>query len=366
MKNKKILTENNNGDSQEYDLSYLQTYQSNPNIKSYNNNKFKISKKIINFNNSFASNDTSLKNFTFNKNKTKNKENNFSKILKMLDEEIKKSLEYKSEINSLKKTINSKNKEIKILNNKINSLIKNIINIKKENIIKYQKNQTFYKNFIDIINNFKQGQKMINVSFPIYSLKDAQAIKNGNIISTIKLLIKTIIDLCNNTNNNITQFNILKDKINSFNESFTEDTKKKSKEMNSLKMQNLKLKKILEQNIVFLKELRDENYILKLRNLKLEKNINLISKSGVNMRKKLFMPLRINYYSSNNTSLNKTEDNINNKNNISINNISINTSKTNKTSTDILIEEFQDKENKIKQLHKLAHKIYKSENKSNK
>ena len=117
--------------------------------------------------------------------------------------------------------------------------------------------------------------------------------------------------------------------------------------MNSLKEQNIKLKKILDTNNFFLNELRKENNTLKNRNLNLEKNINLISSSSENIRKQLFFPIRIKY---NNNHMNKTDFNINN--------ISMNTTKTNKTMTDILIEEFQDKENKINNLHKMAHEIY--------
>ena len=354
MRNKKDSFVNNK--SELYNLTINQN-QSNPNIKSFNNNKIKISQNIKNFNNSFTSDENSLQNFTFKNINIKKKENNFSKILKILDEEIKKSLEYKSEINSLKKTLNSKNKEIKSLNNKIVSLNNNITNLKKENHIIHQNNQLFYRNFIEIMSNFKQYENIINIKFPAYSLKDEQTKKYKHIIHTTQILIKTILDLCNNTNSNITKFNSLKKQINSFNESFTENNQKKEKEINSLKMQNNKLKKILEQNIFFLKELREENHIIKNRNLNLEKNINLISKSREKMRRKILMPIG-NIYTNNN--LNLTEDNIN------INNISINTTKTNKTTTDILIEEFQDKENKILNLHKIAHNIYNGRNKTNK
>ena len=117
--------------------------------------------------------------------------------------------------------------------------------------------------------------------------------------------------------------------------------------MNSLKAQNIKLKKILDTNNIFLNELRKENNTLKNRNLNLEKNINLISSSSENMRKNLFFPIRIKYSGNN---LNKIDFNTNNT--------SVNATKTNKTVTDILIEEFQDKENKINNLHKMAHDIY--------
>ena len=356
MKIKKFLTENDINNNQ-YNLTEIHTIPNNPNIKSHNYNKEKISRKIKKFNTANTSDENGKKNFNLKNNHSKNNEYNFSLILKILDEEVKKSLEYKKEINSLKTKLNSKDKEIKILSSKINSLMNNLTKLKKADIIQNKNNQKFYLNFIDIINNFKQNQKMINISFPDYSLKDKQITRNKNMINTIYLLIKTIIDLCNNTSSNISKFNSLKNKINLFNESLTENKKKNKNEINTLKTQNNQLKKILDQNIFFLKELREENYILKNRNLNLEKNINIISRSGEKMRKKFFFPIKIKY---NNSYLNRTDENIN------INNISINTNKTNKTTTDILIEEFQDKENRIKYLHKIAHDIYNTENKAKK
>ena len=317
MKIKKLLTENDISNKQN-NLTEIQPYKNNPNIKSFNK-KFKKSKNAINFNNSFNTNDNGVK--------------NFSLILKMLDEEVKKSIEYKK---------------------KINSLMKDLSNIKKENNTKQKNNQIFYQNFINIINNFIKNQEMINISFPNYSLNDEENKRNKNIIDTINMLIKIIIDLCNNTNDNISKFNVLKNKINLFNESINEEKQKKINEMNSLKMQNNKLKKILDQNISFLSELREENNILKNRNLNLEKNINLITQSSENMRKKFLVPKNIKY---NQRNINRTYDDIND--------ISIITNKTNKTSksrTDILIEEFQDKEKKIRQLHNMAHVIYNNEN----
>ena len=192
---------------------------------------------------------------------------------------------------------------------------------------------------------------MINISFPNYSLKDESNKRNKNILDTINILIKIIIDLCNNTNDNISKFNVLKDKIYLFNESLNEENQKKINEMNSLKIQNNKLKKMLEQNNSFLNELREENSILKNRNLNLEKNINLITQSSENMRKNFFAPIKINYDKIN---LNKTLNNISH--------ISINTSTSNKSRTDILIEEFQNKEKKIRQLHKMTHIIYNNGN----
>ena len=200
-----------------------------------------------------------------------------------------------------------------------------------------------------MINNFKDLQNILNISLPTFSSKDSQVKKYQDILYTIDILIKSTINLYKNSNSSISKFNSLKNQINLFNDSFEKNTKKNMDKMTQLKMQNIQMKNILNQNISFLKELREENSILKTRNLNLEKNINLISKSRENLRNKILCPIKINYLNNNNSFVNRTYDNINN--------ISINTTKTNKTTTDILIEEFQDKENKMQHLHEIANNL---------
>ena len=351
MKNKKFLTEGDNYTNL-YNLAFIKFKQNNPSIKSSTNkNNFKISQRANHINNSFNTKGNITNNIPFKSNKVKNKEkeNNFSKILKMLDEEVKNSTKYKFEINSLKISLNSKNKEIKILNHKINSLMTSISKLKKEKNIFKKNNQIFYQAFINMINNFKDLQNILNISLPTFSSKDSQVKKYQDILYTIDILIKSTINLYKNSNSSISKFNSLKNQINLFNDSFEKNTKKNMDKMTQLKMQNIQMKNILNQNISFLKELREENSILKTRNLNLEKNINLISKSRENLRNKILGPIKINYLNNNNSFVNGTYDNINN--------ISINTTKTNKTTTDILIEEFQDKENKMQHLHEIANNL---------
>ena len=351
MKNKKFLTEGDDYTNL-YNLAFIKFKQNNPSIKSSTNkNNFKISQRANHINNSFNTKGNITNNIPFKSNKVKNKEkeNNFSKILKMLDEEVKNSTKYKFEINSLKISLNSKNKEIKILNHKINSLMTSISKLKKEKNIFKKNNQIFYQAFINMINNFKDLQKILNISLPTFSSKDSQVKKYQDILYTIDILIKSTINLYKNSNSSISKFNSLKNQINLFNDSFEKNTKKNMDKMTQLKMQNIQMKNILNQNISFLKELREENSILKTRNLNLEKNINLISKSRENLRNKILGPIKINYLNNNNSFVNRTYDNINN--------ISINTTKTNKTTTDILIEEFQDKENKMQHLHEIANNL---------
>ena len=351
MKNKKFLTEGDDYTNL-YNLAFIKFKQNNPSIKSSTNkNNFKISQRANHINNSFNTKVNITNNIPFKSNKEKNKEkeNNFSKILKMLDEEVKNSTKYKFEINSLKISLNSKNKEIKILNHKINSLMTSISKLKKEKNIFKKNNQIFYQAFINMINNFKDLQNILNISLPTFSSKDSQVKKYQDILYTIDILIKSTINLYKNSNSRISKFNSLKNQINLFNDSFEKNTKKNMDKMTQLKMQNIQMKNILNQNISFLKELREENSILKTRNLNLEKNINLISKSRENLRNKILGPIKINYLNNNNSFVNRTYDNINN--------ISINTTKTNKTTTDILIEEFQDKENKMQHLHEIANNL---------
>ncbi len=351
MKNKTFLTEGDDY-AKLYNLAFIKFRQNNPSIKSSTNkNNFKISQRANHINNSFNTKGNITNNIPFKSNKVKNKEkeNNFSKILKMLDEEVKNSTKYKFEINSLKISLNSKNKEIKILNHKINSLMTSISKLKKEKNIFKKNNQIFYQAFINMINNFKDLQNILNISLPTFSSKDSQVKKYQDILYTIDILIKSTINLYKNSNSSISKFNSLKKQINLFNDSFEKNTKKNMDKMTQLKMQNIQMKNILNQNISFLKELREENRILKTRNLNLEKNINLISKSRENLRNKILGPIKINYLNNNNSFVNRTYDNINN--------ISINTTKTNKTTTDILIEEFQDKENKMQHLHEIANNL---------
>ena len=349
MKNKNFLTGNNNYNEQ-------QNYSKNGQMELNNSNISKPKDKIKNFNNINIINKPN-NNFKINK----NNENNFSKILKILDEEAKNSNKYKSEINSLKSSISNKNNEIKILNDKIKSLNQNLEKIKQENYNLYQINNIFYKSVVENMNNLKQNNNNIN-NMTFVNYLSAEGIKKGNdaVLSMIKLLIAIIKDLSKNNSNNISKYNQIKNKIISVNESFEENNKEKNLEINLLQKKNNKLKNILEQNMGYLKQIKEENIILKKRNLKLEKNINILSVSSNNLRKKYYKPIRINY--SNNSNI-KNDESLYDINN---NNMSISTNIMNKTSTDILMDAFHEKENKMKSLHNAANKIYSYGYKNNK
>jgi len=269
-----------------------------------------------------------------------NNNNNYTKVLKMYDEEKKKSMELQSEINTLKAQINIKIKENQNLNDKISLLENQLEEINQENNILYENNDIFYHNFLVIMADFKE-QNLFNVQFPNYSIENEQEKRYEDIIYTLDVLINVLQNLSDNTNDNINKYNELRNKINLVNKKYVENIKEKNNEVISLKRKILSMKKILEQNIVFLDELREENYILKQRNLNLEKNINLISKSNEGFRRSNFSSNTV--YSNNNNLA---------RNNIS--NISVN---TNKTTTDLLVEEFQNKENKMNSLHNKAQKI---------
>ena len=274
-------------------------------------------------------------------NKVINNNNNYSKILRMYDEEKKKSMELQSEINTLKAQINTKVKENQNLNNQILLLENQLEEINQENNILYENNDIFYQNFLALISDFKE-LNLFNVQLPNYSTEDEQGKRYEDIIYTIDVLINILQELSDNTNDNISKYNELRNKINLVNKKYVENTKEKNNEVISLKKQIYRMKKILEQNMAFLDELREENYVLKQRNLNLEKNINLISQSNEGFRRSNLASNRV--YSNNN---NLTRNNISN--------ISMN---TNKTTTDLLVEEFQNKENKMNSLHNMAQKIF--------
>ena len=132
------------------------------------------------------------------------------------------------------------------------------------------------------------------------------------------------------------------------NKTYLENSSEKNNELIRLKKQLIKMKNSMEQNTEFLNELKQENYALKQRTLNLEKNINLISKSNDALRRNNYMAQKIYF-----TNLNNTRNDLNNNNNV--NSIGIN---LNKTKSDLLIEEFYDKENKIQSLHKMANQIF--------
>ena len=311
------------------------------NTINFNPNEFQ--EELISINPPYNQNAKNLNQNKINsKNIIKDNNANYSKLLKMYDEEKKKSMELQSDINSLQFQINSKNQEIQTLSNKISLLIKKSEEINQENNLLNENNDVFYQNFLSIIDNFKSSENFGNIQLPDYSKDDEQDKKNKDILNTIEILINLVVEISQNTNNNIFQFNELKDKIDMVNKKFTENKNERNNEMMEMKKQIIKMKNLLDQNMEFLNELRNENYILKQRNLNLEKNINLISKSNENFRKNSYL-LQKYYF----------ENNFNDNNN----NISITSIKTNKTKNDLLMEEFYEKENKIESLHNIANKI---------
>ena len=330
----KSLTQSNNNDDlyQNYITNEPTDNNKYSNINTMNLESNKLEKEII-------QKENKLPNKLIN-----NNNNNYSKILRMYDEEKKKSMELQSEINSLKAQINTRVKENQNLNNQIFLLKNQLEEINQENNILYENNDIFYQNFLALITDFKE-LNLFNIQLPNYSIEDEQGKRYEDIIYTLDALINILQDLSDNSNDNLNKYNELRNKINLVNKKYMENTKEKNNEVISLKKQIFRLKKILDQNMAFLDELREENCILKQRNLNLEKNINLISKSNEGIRRNNFASNRV--YSFNNNLA---------RNNIS--NISVNTNKTNKTTTDLLVEEFQNKENKMNYLHNMAQKIF--------
>ena len=314
-----------------------------------NNNNNTVNYNENNFQDEYIKNDNSKKNNINNITKKNNNiNNNFLQLQKIKGNQNKKSTDLQSEIITLKKQIELKNQEIHNLNNKISLLTQQSNEINQENNILIENNDIFFQNFLSIINNFKSSYNMLNIQLPNYSNDDEQNKKNKDILYTLEVLINFIIDMCKNTDNNIFKFKEIKDKINLANKEYMENNKEKKNEVEGLKNKLIKMKNILDQNMAFLNEIREENYILKKRNLNLEKNINLISKSNEGFRKNIYMTQRV--YGNN-------INNLNNINDINTSNMSIKTNKTNKTKNELLMEEFYDKENKIESLHNMANKI---------
>lgn len=251
--------------------------------------------------------------------------------------------------NYMSSQIDSKNQEIQNLSKKLSLLIQKSEKLTKEKNSLYEKNDVFYQNFLSLMNNFKSIDNMINIHLPNYSIDDEQDKKNKDILYTIEVLINWIIDMNKNSNNDKSKFNKLKDKINLVNKAYLENSSKKNNELIRLRKQLIKMKNIMEQNIEFLNELKQENYVLKQRTLNLEKNINLISKSNDALRRNSYMAQKI-YFNNLNNTRNDLKNNNNNVNSIGIN--------LKKTKSDLLMEEFYDKENKIESLHNMANQIF--------
>ena len=332
---------NNNNNTMNYNINSLQeenSQNSNPQNENENNCKNPNKKNINNI--------------------------NYEKLLKMYDDEKKKSMELQSEINSIKTQIESKNQENQDLNDKITLLIQKTEELNQENNMLYENDDIFYQNFVSIINNYEINQNLVNIQLPNFSIEDEQEKKNKDMLYTLEVLLNVIVDMMNNTNNNYSKFNELKDKINLVNERFMENAKEKNNEVNGLKWQLKKMKNILAQNMEYLNEIREENNILKQRNLNLEKNINLISKSNEGFRNNKYLLEKVYYNDINNDinddiETNFLNNNINNiNNNLNMNRKSKTSINTQKTNNDLLMEEFYDKENKIQSLHNMANKMF--------
>jgi hypothetical protein len=360
--NIKSLTQSENNDE------LYNEYITNVPTENNNNNNNTINYNInsLQEENSRNSNPQNINvNISNNHNKSNINNSNYAKLLKMYDDEKKKSMELQKEINSIRTQIESKNQENKDLNNKITLLIQKTEEINQENNMLYENNDIFYQNFVSILNNYEINQNLVNIQLPNFSVEDEQDKKNQDMLYTLEVLLNVIVDMMNNTNNNYSKFNELKDKINLVNKRYMANTKEKNNEVNGLKRQLKKMKNILDQNMEYLNEIREENNILKQRNLNLEKNLNIISKSNEGFRNNKYLLEKV-YCNDINSDINDDiETNyLNNNNNINYINNNLNMNRksgtsinTQKTNNDLLMEEFYDKENKIKSLHNMANKM---------
>ena len=217
------------------------------------------------------------------------------------------------ELTELKEIINLKNIENQKLNNQLNFLIQKASNNKEDNTNKDNNNnldQSFEKQYNEIfakLKNFSdfycgdlnKSQKKIDLKLPNFSLNDDNEKKLSDIMFTVKSLIKYIE---NNNNSN--------------------ENNKKDEENDKIK----EVKELLKQKEKYLNKIKSDNQKLKERNLQLENNIIMISKSQNINRGKIVSKDKKNNFSNPNKNYN-------------------------------LMNEFYQKNNKIKTLQKMANKI---------
>ena len=243
-------------------------------------------------------------------NNEKNKILELSSNIKLIQKNSQK------EINSMKRVIEMKTGEINQLNDKLNKVIsnKNYINDIVSNKFEQQYNEIFskLKNFSDFYcNNMNMGIKKeqiqeqeINLQLPNYSLSDNIDKKMIDIFYTIKIIIN-FIEL-NFKNNNILNKNGFDNYMN---------------EINDLNIKIKKLSGLFNKNENLLKQITDENNVLKVKNNKLENIIKSINNKNSNVNNNQINP------NQNPKNINNNANNLNNllKKNVGYNpNYSIN------------------------------------------
>ena len=239
---------------------------------------FNLNNKLIEIKEGFVLNDLLEQNILILKHKIFNRYNNiikqnnqYKKIYKKQENKIKQNEQIIKQINQ---SLENKNNEIKHLNNKINE-----INKHASGLITQNKFNDFYRNFISKIN--KNILKEYHNNKNIIDFNDLNVNNNNddkiiNILDIIYFMNKKI----NHLNNFVKEYELYKIKVNKIINQNLNRSNGQNNEIKELKNNIKDLGELLEQSNIYLKQSREENDLLKTRNLNLEKTINMISKNN--------------------------------------------------------------------------------------
>ena len=234
---------------------------------------YNLNNKIIEIKEGFVLNDLLEQNILLLKHKIFFRYNNiikqnnkYKKINKKQENKIKQNEQIIKQTNQL---IENKNKEINQLNNKINRIEKNSSGL----IITQNKFNDFYHNFISKIN-----KNYLEDLFSFINLNNIESNdeKIKNILDIINFMNKKI----NHLNTFVKEYEIYKNKVNKIINQNLNRSNGQNNEIKELKNNIKDLNELLEQSNAYLKQSREENDLLKSRNLNLEKTINIISKNN--------------------------------------------------------------------------------------
>ena len=256
----------------------------------FGNNTNNLNDKIIEIKEDFILYDLIEQNILLLKNKIYNKYNNIiiqnkeyknlnqlkdNKISELSNylEQLKGNNQNKNKSNEL--IINQMQQTIKNRDLEINKLNKKIFEFKANNSYLITENQfnDFYNNFLSKINeNNLREFNLRNYT----NINDSYEGKLKNIINIIDFMNKKIKHL----NNFVKEYENYKNKVNNIINQNLNRSNGQNSEIKELKSTIKDLNDLLEQSNIYLKQSRNENELLKKRNLNLEKTINMISKNN--------------------------------------------------------------------------------------
>ena len=256
----------------------------------FGNNTNNLNDKIIEIKEDFILYDLIEQNILLLKNKIYNKYNNIiiqnkeyknlnqlkdNKISELSNylEQLKGNNQNKNKSNEL--IINQMQQTIKNRDLEINKLNKKIFEFKANNSYLITENQfnDFYNNFLSKINeNNLREFNLRNYT----NINDSYEGKLKNIINIIDFMNKKIKHL----NNFVKEYENYKNKVNKIINQNLNRSNGQNSEIKELKSTIKDLNDLLEQSNIYLKQSRNENELLKKRNLNLEKTINMISKNN--------------------------------------------------------------------------------------